>query len=312
MLLRPAIISAVAATLLYALAVAFSGHRQILAAIQLLGPEDWGVILGLSVANYTVRAWRWHLYIIRLGHRLPFFRHIFYYWAGLALTATPGKAGENVRAFYLKPYGVGYGQSLAAFVAERYMDLVAVGVLALLVFTHFKGYEWAALVAAALVVSSLWLVRGNWLSARLASWAAEPQQGRLRSLAGEAASMLDSAAVLLRSRLLLIGFAASLLGWGAEAWGFYYTVGLLGSGIEVELALGIYGASVLAGVVSFLPGGIGGTEAAMMGLLVWAGAEAEDALAATLICRVATLWFAVGWGAVVMGIIHFGGLAKDA
>ena len=68
--------------------------------------------------------------------------------------------------------------------------------------------------------------------------------------------------------------------------------------------MGIYAISVLAGAVSFIPGGLGSTEAVMGLLLVLVGAEPATAIAATIICRLATLWFAVVIGVVVVGGIE--------
>lgn len=53
---------------------------------------------------------------------------------------------------------------------------------------------------------------------------------------------------------------------------------------------------MLAAALSLLPGGLGGTEAVMVTLLVWKGQSLADAAAATLVIRLATLWFAVGLG----------------
>jgi uncharacterized protein (TIRG00374 family) len=49
-----------------------------------------------------------------------------------------------------------------------------------------------------------------------------------------------------------------------------------------------------------MPGGLGGTEAVMVGLLVWKGMPGADAVAATVLIRLATLWFAVGLGALML------------
>jgi uncharacterized protein (TIRG00374 family) len=69
--------------------------------------------------------------------------------------------------------------------------------------------------------------------------------------------------------------------------------------LDVLQAIGIYGISMLAGAISFLPGGLGGAEAAMMALLTAGGATIATAALATVICRVVTLWFAVFIGVVV-------------
>ena len=50
---------------------------------------------------------------------------------------------------------------------------------------------------------------------------------------------------------------------------------------------------MLAGALSFLPGGLGGAEAIMISLLVLKGMTMPAAIAATVFIRLATLWFAV-------------------
>jgi uncharacterized protein (TIRG00374 family) len=62
----------------------------------------------------------------------------------------------------------------------------------------------------------------------------------------------------------------------------------------------VYALAMLAGAVSFMPGGLGGAEAVMVGLLVWKGMNSADAVAATVLIRLATLWFAVAIGAVML------------
>jgi uncharacterized protein (TIRG00374 family) len=49
-----------------------------------------------------------------------------------------------------------------------------------------------------------------------------------------------------------------------------------------------------------LPGGIGGTEAGMIGLLAFLGVSYENALPAVILVRLCTLWLAIFVGAVFM------------
>lgn len=103
-------------------------------------------------------------------------------------------------------------------------------------------------------------------------------------------------------RRILSGLGLGILSWGAEAWGFYLLLQWLGVGVEPWHAMGVYAVSVLAGALFFLPGGLGGTEAAMVALLLAGGAVFGTAALATVICRTVTLWFAVvlGIGAVLL------------
>ena len=66
--------------------------------------------------------------------------------------------------------------------------------------------------------------------------------------------------------------------------------------ISIGVLAGVYAIAMIVGALSFLPGGLGSTEAVMMLLLLSVGVENSAAVSATLICRVTTLWFAVALG----------------
>jgi uncharacterized protein (TIRG00374 family) len=134
---------------------------------------------------------------------------------------------------------------------------------------------------------------------------------RFRSIGEHILSMLRSSAVLLRSGPLYIGLLLGLLAWTAEGYGLYIVLERMGATTPLYLAAGIYGVSVLAGVVSFVPGGLGGTEIVMGSLLILTGVDAPIAVSAVIICRLATLWFAVAIGLIFVVGIEAGGLGKN-
>ena len=90
--------------------------------------------------------------------------------------------------------------------------------------------------------------------------------------------------------------ALGVVGWGSEATGLWLVLQALGSPLPPGDAAAVFALSLVAGVVSLLPGGLGGTEAGMVGLLLLRGVPSATALAATLTVRLATLWFAVVLG----------------
>ena len=94
---------------------AWSGADEVLAAARAIGWEGWGIILGLSLFNYLLRFVHWSYYLRRLNLRVPLMMNLLVYLGGFGFTTTPGKVGEAARSVYLKPYGVGYVHSLAAF-----------------------------------------------------------------------------------------------------------------------------------------------------------------------------------------------------
>src|SRR5580765_1084273 len=114
-----------------------------------------GGLLGLSLLNYAIRAWRWIVLSRFLGFNIPTLLNILYYFAGYALTATPGKAGEAVRLWLLRAgHGVPYLRSIPIMLADRVIDIWAVLILTLLCFADVSRHLWQA-IAVTVVVALL-------------------------------------------------------------------------------------------------------------------------------------------------------------
>jgi uncharacterized protein (TIRG00374 family) len=80
-------------------------------------------------------------------------------------------------------------------------------------------------------------------------------------------------------------------------------------GLDLDVSIAdttvAFSVSALAGALSLLPGGLGVTDAGFTGLLrVLADVAPADAAAATVLARLATLWFAVALGAAALGVDH--------
>ncbi|HCK81558.1 MAG TPA: lysylphosphatidylglycerol synthase transmembrane domain-containing protein [Candidatus Competibacter sp.] len=290
----------------YLAGVLLADRHAVLAAFGRLHPATVLGIFLLSLLNYLLRFWRWHCYIAVLGHRLPRWRHLLYYLAGFTLTVTPGKAGEAVRSLYLFPCGVPYSQSLAALLVERLLDVLAMGLLALLILLVRPDYAWPVIGAWGLALGLIGLVTRPGLPERLQAW----RRGhRFSHHVGRLGRLFGATAVLLRPGLLLFGLALGVLGWGLEGLAVYWSAREMGVPVTLAAAIGVYAIAVLAGALSFLPGGLGGTEMVMGGLLIAFGADGATAVAITLLCRLATLWFAVALGGVAVAVLGLSGQA---
>ena len=296
------------AALLYLGFVLFADREAVFAALRRVSLPTLIAIFALSLVNYLLRFWRWQRYIAAFGHVLPWRRHFLYYLAGFTLTVTPGKAGEAVRSLYLHQYGVTYAQSLAALFVERLLDVLAMSLLALLILLVRPDYAWLVAIAWGLTLGLGWLVTHRRLPEQLRTWG---QGHRYSYQLGQLARLLDSAAVLLQPGYLLFGLSLGVLSWGLEGLSLYLIAQEVGVGISLETGIGIYAIAVLAGALSFLPGGLGGTEAVMGVLLVAFGADGAAAVAITLLCRIATLWFAVALGGVAVGVLSVGGRQRN-
>jgi uncharacterized protein (TIRG00374 family) len=262
-------------------------------ALRQLGWRGSLAVLGLSLLNYLLRFERWKFYLHRSSRDLTRGRHLLYYLSGFAFTVSPAKAGEAMRSLYLQDHGITYRESIAAFFVERLLDLFAITALAsLIVFDHVK-YRPMFIATVTLLAVILLGVRQAAVPLMIERLSAR-FRGRMTRLLAGFAGLLRSSSQLLRPRSLLFGFALGLAAWAAEGVGFQFICEALHISGSVTTFLGIYALSVLAGSIAFiLPAGIGGMEIVMTALLVEQGAPLRVAIIATLLCRLATLWFAV-------------------
>ena len=259
--------------------------------------RSWNVVLLaviLSLFNYILRIVRWRGYLGRLGFVLSPGFTAATYLAGFAFTLSPGKLGEIMRARYYSEAGIPVADVAGAFCVERLLDVLAMLVLSALMLTAFPNYRAAVVPVAVLVASTLAAL--IWLP-----WSWVPSNIFKRAAAGVAKAMI-SARALLRPEALLAGFLLGLAAWGCEGLGLYVLASMFpAEHLAPSVGVGIYAVAVLLGALSFLPGGLGSTEAVMTTLLTLRGFPIADALLITMICRLVTLWFAVflGWIAVL-------------
>ena len=103
---------------------------------------------------------------------------------------------------------------------------------------------------------------------------------------------------------MLYGLFLGTLAWCAEGVGFYYVLKFMGADIGMLTAIYIYTFGLLVGAITFLPGGLGGAEVTMIQLLILQHIPPGDAVAATLVIRLATLWFSVVLGIALIPMKH--------
>lgn len=303
-LIRPLLWSILAAMAIYGGFVIASDLEGFINSLTKLSLEGWLIVLGLSLCNYFLRFVRWEIYLHRLNSRIPTLQSLAYYLGGFAFTTTPGKAGEAVRSLYLKRHGVSYTNSLAAFFTERFTDLIAMVLLALTAAVMFPDYQWLVMVITAIILALLPVIHAKFFHSALEKQLNKLHSERIRGIGLHVLELLRSAGSLLRSGPLYTGVILALIAWGAEGIAFYVILQSLDIDTTIKLAVGIYSVSILAGALSLIPGGLGGAEAVMILLLKLVGADTPTAVAATLICRLATLWFAVIIGGIVIAAVE--------
>lgn len=298
---RALVASIVVAAVGYLAFSLWGGLGEVVAALQRVGFTGMFLMLLMSLLNYGLRFMRWQQYLGALAHPMPWRPSVRIYLAGFALTTTPGKAGEALRGVLLKRWHVPYTHSLAAFVSERLSDLTAIVLLALFGLTLYPQMGGVVAVGAVGVLAGLAVLSQRAPVRGLAAWGTNGL-GRLRGLAMHLSRMLDEARACHAPKLLATATLLSVVAWMAEALAFHWMLGWLGVDAPIAFSVFVYAVAMLAGALSFLPGGLGGTEAVMVSLLLWKGVLLPEAVAATVLIRLTTLWFAVVLGVIALAL----------
>jgi len=258
--------------------------------------------LGLALLNYAIRFVRWQLYLRHQRAHVPLASSALVFGAGLSLSITPAKLGELVKSYLLREmHGTPATATAPIVVAERVTDLIALLLLAVVGVAVYGVETTLVIVAAAVVGAGLVLLAWPRPTRVLIDLFTRPRFAqRFRAPMHE---MYGGLAALCRPKLLVGATLIAVPAWGAECVGFAGIVNAFpGAQVDLGLAIVIYAATTIAGALSFLPGGLGVTEASMTILLVEGAARLDRAAAvdATLLTRLATLWFAVLLGLVCL------------
>ena len=127
--------------------------------------------------------------------------------------------------------------------------------------------------------------------------------GRLPGLAGLAERLTvayDATRTVLAPAPLLITVGISLIAWFAECVGTWMILDALGTTASLDQSTFLYAFSTVFGAPS--PGGLGMADVALAegALQIVDGITPGQALAGSLLVRVATLWFGVLLGAIAL------------
>jgi uncharacterized protein (TIRG00374 family) len=270
-----------------------------------LGGFQWwafGAALALAVANYALRFVRWQYYLREREIVVPTGTSAVVFVAGFSMAVTPGKLGELVKSYLLRQLaGISVARSAAIVIAERVSDLLALLLLAAVgVAAYGIATEVAIATAAILAIAFVFLL---WRRLGHAAIELVTRPRKLARLRRPLLETYDGLAALGRPFVLVWSTVLGAAAWACEGIGFAIIVDAFpGAHVDMGVAIFIYAATTIAGALSFLPGGLGVTEGAMTLLLVENAVNVDrgTATAATILTRLATLWFAVALGMVAL------------
>lgn len=303
---RNVLVASLLGAVVFAGLAAFADLEALSSALAVY-PLGWlAAAFALAAGNYALRIVRWELYLRALDVRVPLGESSLVFLSGFLMSVTPGKVGEVFKSLLLfQSRGVPIAKTAPVVIAERLTDVAALVLLIALGSLSFPDGIWIAAIGAAAVASLVTLVLWRRLAHGVLAWVGRTRLGARFAPRLELA--YESLRVLSRPRLFAAATAVGVLAWGLECLSLH--VILLGFGDAPALleSTFAYSASTMIGAVAMLPGGLGLTEASMTGLLLALrdGLPRTTASGATILTRLATLWFAVALGGAAFAFWRF-------
>lgn len=298
--IRGLVLAVMASALVYAVLIFVSDGPAVMAALSGFRFSVLAAMLALSIGCYLLRGLRWGRLMGVVGFPVSVRDAVYLHMAGQTMSVSPGRVGEVLKPWLAREIAeMPMSRGIALVFAERVADLIAVCILALGGITALGGGVWTLLGALVVILSGAAVASSGWFH-RLALGVVA-KQSWAQSHHASASSISETIRVALGWRTLWWSVVASVVAWGLEGIGFFLCIKELGfAGFDVWTAVSVYAVSTIIGAFTFLPGGIGVTEASMAGILVRSGMAASAASAATLVVRVVTLWWAVvlGWAVI--------------
>jgi uncharacterized protein (TIRG00374 family) len=259
-----------------------------------------------TLFNYSLRFLKWDFYLRQVGVKnFTWLESLRLFVAGFPLAMTPGKVGEVFKAVWINQRcELPVARGVSVVVAERISDGLAVLMLSTLGVLAYPQYWPGFLIALVVLVAAVVISQIRPLASGCLGLGEKIPL--VRRAIPALRDFYEGSFSLFRPGTTLLAVGLGTLSWFGEGIGFYLI--LLGLGLPPSMqlfgtAVFILAFSVVIGAVTALPGGIGASEASIAGMLVLVGGlPGPTAAAATLLIRLATLWFGVALGLVAWAL----------
>jgi glycosyltransferase 2 family protein len=288
---------------LYAGFLIVSDFNQITTKINTLKFDYLPIIVLLAPCSWFMLFLRWHYLLKNSNINLPFIESLKINLAGYALSVTPGKVGELIKAHFMKSnFGIPQKNTIPIIMMEQFytlLGLVCVGLFGVWYF-EFGFYVFSAIIA--MLIFLFVVIFSSTLFQRIVNLSS-----KIPFLSKYTETMSKSHEIIRQSIKKPIFFKATLLSmafWFIESILVYFVILSFNiSHLDLLKVVSIYAVSIILGAISFLPLGIGVVEGSLAGFFILQKIDVSIALTLVIMIRILTRWYAVSVGVIALRVI---------
>ncbi|MEM5828782.1 MAG: lysylphosphatidylglycerol synthase transmembrane domain-containing protein [Candidatus Aenigmatarchaeota archaeon] len=297
-------------TILLILLIIYLDPTQLLSEIKKINSSTILIVIFLANISTILRAMKWKVLLdnVTLREILPI------QLLSISISnLTPGKIAEPIKSVLLKmKKGVAISKTLPSVILERILDifvLIILSILGILISSEYLSSKFLIISVVAftflLILMILVLIYKSF-GVRIFHFL---KNFRFFSFLDENFINNFYSATKIKSKKIISSSLLTFLAWIIDGLIFYFIALSINKELTVNINLWFFfstlAISIVASLLTFLPGGIGGTEALMTYILISIGFERSTAGAIVLVGRFATLGYSM-----ILGYLSFIYLSK--
>ena len=264
-------------------------------------------ILLIVTVSWVPLNLKWYYLLKKNGINIPFRKSVLIWLSGSALIATPGQIGELIKVQLLKKmYNVPRTKTASLVLLEKFYGLIGAFIAANVGIILFE-INFTLIIFTCIILTVIFF----FIYYKPIFEFVLNKAKKIKFFIKYTDNVSESYETLRNSTNPTTAFICIFLSfsyWIIISVSVYLT--LLAFNIETITFLetiSIYTSSVIIGIISFIPGGLGITEGSLLGLFTLKGIDVSFALTLIVVIRLTTLWYSVSIGFI--GLKLTGGLS---
>ena len=284
---------------IYAFFLIWSDAGKVSEEIKKFKFEYVPLIITLVVAGWFCLFARWELLLKHHGIKIPRKKNMQIYFSGFALGVIPGKVGDLIKSQLLKTnFNISRTVSAQIVIIEQIYTIIGLILVSIIGMLYFEigAYVIGSFIIFLIAIMSV--IQSQKLFKKIFNiFKKRKKIGKIIEPLSESHEILRNST---RGKIFFYASGLSTIYWILECSAVF--VILLAFGIELEIFVMIptYTSSIILGVVSFLPLGIGVVEGSLTSFFTLHGIEVSVALTLVIIIRIFTRWISVCFGFIAL------------
>ena len=296
---RPILILVLIMTVFYILISVYSGFDDILENFSSINLVLIPVIIGIIFLSIVIRSYIQKLLLDELEIKLSLKQNLSLFLCGLALIISPGGTGQVIKSYFLKKkYGISISKTVPITLFERYYDLIGISILVgISICVVFSVESFLILIIASVIIGLIAIaIRKELFFKRLLSL--QQKIVFIKKLEIDEKEFFSSIKILCKPRISSKVTILTILVTFWDGFAIFLGFQAFQSNIGYFEATQFYYTSLMIGVMSFIPGGMGIVEG---GFTILSSRYLEIATGVSIIIfiRLTTIWFSTFLGICV-------------